>query len=204
MHFDVKDLNPLTCYQMLVGGVVPRPIAWVSTKNSEGVLNLAPYSFFTVASCNPPVLSVTQVMPRTMQHKDTLVNLQQTGECVVNIVTLNAIDEMNDSCAAYPNDVDEFAQLSIEKVDSQWVGVAGVASSPVRYECKLREVITISDQAMGGSMMLLDVVGICVDDKYVVDGKISSTLLNVVGKMGGDDYIKSEDSISVERAQLKT
>ena len=202
MHFDVKDLNPLTCYQMLVGGVIPRPIAWVSSESSEGVLNLAPYSFFTVASCNPPVLSVTQVLPRTLQDKDTLRNLQQTAECVVNIVNLDSVDAMNGSCAAYAYDVDEFAALSIEKSVSQWVDVPGVASAPVRYECKLREIINISDQAMGGSMMLLDVLGICVDDRYIIEGKIDSTLLNVIGKMGGDNYTTSAGSFSLGRPHI--
>ena len=96
-------------YHLLVGGVCPRPIAWISSQSSKGVMNLAPYSFFTVASCNPPVLSITHITPMDRLAKDTLINLQETKECVVNIVSSEQVDKMNITCADYPHDASEFS-----------------------------------------------------------------------------------------------
>ena len=100
MVFDVAQLDAQQNYQLLIGGITPRPIAWISTRSKEGVDNLAPYSFFTVASCNPPVLLYTQVTQRSGNNKDTLQNLLETKECVVNIVNSALLEQMNATSAA--------------------------------------------------------------------------------------------------------
>ena len=91
MNFDITELGVQEKYRLLNGGVTPRPIAWISTRSKDGVDNLAPYSFFTVASCNPPVLLYTQVTQRSGLDKDTLQNLRETGECVINLTLLGLI-----------------------------------------------------------------------------------------------------------------
>lgn len=202
MFLDLTDNSNHSVYSYLVGGISPRPIAWVSTLSEKGVANIAPYSFFTVASCNPPVLSVTQVNPRDNANKDTLNNLLATKECVVNIVSHSLVDQMNQSCANYPRDVSEFDAANIQRTPSQLVSVPSVAASKVRYECKLREVITISDEPSGGKMMLLDVVGIFLDDTVLVNGYIDPTRLDAVGKMGGDYFSTTKDKFALKRPQL--
>lgn len=202
MFLDLTDNSNHSVYSYLVGGISPRPIAWVSTLSEKGVANIAPYSFFTVASCNPPVLSVTQVNPRDNANKDTLNNLLATKECVVNIVSHSLVDQMNQSCANYPRDVSEFDAANIQRTPSQLVSVPSVAASKVRYECKLREVITISDEPRGGQMMLLDVVGIFLDDTVLVNGYIDPTRLDAVGKMGGDYFSTTKDKFALKRPQL--
>tara|TARA_B110000211_G_scaffold218623_1_gene263625 strand:+ start:517 stop:1125 length:609 start_codon:yes stop_codon:yes gene_type:complete len=202
MFLDLTVNKELNVYSYLVGGISPRPIAWISTLSSDGVANIAPYSFFTVASCNPPVLSVTQVNPRDKAIKDTLINILATKECVINIVSHQQVEKMNQSCANYPSDVSEFTAANITKIDSQMVEAPSVADSKVRYECKLREVITISSEPGGGQMMLLDIVGICVDDEVFVDGYIDPTLLDAVGRMGGDYYATTKDKFLLKRPQL--
>ncbi|WP_028835417.1 MULTISPECIES: flavin reductase family protein [unclassified Pseudoalteromonas] len=202
MFLDLTDNSNHSVYSYLVGGISPRPIAWVSTLSGEGVANIAPYSFFTVASCNPPVLSVTQVNPRDNANKDTLNNLLATKECVVNIVSHSLVEQMNQSCANYPRDVSEFDAANIQRTPSQLVSVPSVAASKVRYECKLREVITISDEPSGGQMMLLDVVGIFLDDTVLVNGYIDPTRLDAVGKMGGDYFSTTKDKFALKRPQL--
>ncbi|MDN3411836.1 MAG: flavin reductase (DIM6/NTAB) family NADH-FMN oxidoreductase RutF [Pseudoalteromonas tetraodonis] len=202
MFLDLTDNSNHSVYSYLVGGISPRPIAWVSTLSEEGVANIAPYSFFTVASCNPPVLSVTQVNPRDNANKDTLNNLLATKECVVNIVSHSLVDQMNQSCANYPRDVSEFDAANIQRTPSQLVSVPSAAASKVRYECKLREVITISDEPSGGQMMLLDVVGIFLDDTVLVNGYIDPTRLDAVGKMGGDYFSTTKDKFALKRPQL--
>ncbi|EWS97131.1 flavin reductase [Pseudoalteromonas sp. SCSIO_11900] len=202
MFLDLTDNSNHSVYSYLVGGISPRPIAWVSTLSEKGVANIAPYSFFTVASCNPPVLSVTQVNPRDNANKDTLNNLLATKECVVNIVSHSLVDQMNQSCANYPRDVSEFDAANIQRTPSQLVSVPSVAASKARYECKLREVITISDEPSGGQMMLLDVVGIFLDDTVLVNGYIDPTRLDAVGKMGGDYFSTTKDKFALKRPQL--
>lgn len=164
MNFDPKLIEATQCYKLMVGSITPRPIAWVSSLSATGVLNLAPYSFFTVASCNPPVLAVTQVNPRDRAAKDTLNNLRATQECVVNIVSEDQSVLMNETCADYASNLSEFAAVGIASEASHAVAVAGVKAAKVRFECRLREVLVISSLPMGGHMMLLDVVNIFVNE----------------------------------------
>ncbi len=187
-------------YRLLTSGVVPRPIAWVSTRSAEGVDNLAPYSFFTVASVQPPVLAVTQVNPPNRRadrpHKDTLSNLQQSGECVVNVASSAQLELMNACAGDYPPDVSEFDAAGIERAPSVHVSVPGVAIAPVRYECRLRQILPVASNPMGGTMMLLDVVAIHVHESVEANGEISLAQHQTLGKMGGDGYsVAKEDAV---------
>ena len=187
-------------YRLLTSGVVPRPIAWVSTRSAEGVDNLAPYSFFTVASVQPPVLAVTQVnppnRPADRPHKDTLSNLQQSGECVVNVASSAQLELMNACAGDYPPDVSEFDASGIERAPSVHVSVPGVAIAPVRYECRLRQILPVASNPMGGTMMLLDVVAIHVHESVEANGEISLGQHQTLGKMGGDGYsVAKEDAV---------
>lgn len=204
MNFDPSLIEASQCYKLMVAGITPRPIAWISTMSTEGVHNLAPYSFFTVASCSPPVLAVTQVNPPDRTAKDTLTNLRTTGECVINIVSEELVAAMNASCANYPPEVSEFAVLAIESEASHKVSVAGVQAAKVRFECRLREVLEVSSLPMGGHMMLLDVVNIFVNESVLVDGQIAPHLLNTVGKLGGDLYATTQERFELARPILNT
>ncbi|GGY85728.1 flavin reductase [Cellvibrio zantedeschiae] len=203
MNFDPRLIEAAQCYKLMVGSITPRPIAWISSLSSTGVLNLAPYSFFTVASCNPPVLAVTQVNPRDRAAKDTLTNLRATGECVVNIVSEDQAAIMNASCGNYPPEISEFSALNIASEPSHSVKVAGVKAANVRFECKLREVLAVSSLPMGGHMMLLDVVSIYVNESVLVDGQIAPHLLNTIGKLGGDLYTATHEQFEMARPDVK-
>ncbi|MDN3714844.1 flavin reductase family protein [Vibrio breoganii] len=188
MDFDISELESQDKYRLLNGGVTPRPIAWISTCSAEGIDNLAPYSFFTVASCNPPVLLYTQVTQRSGIDKDTLQNLKETGECVVNIVGSSLLEKMNSTSAALDADVSEFDHADIEHTASNGVRPLSVKDSPIRYECRLREIISLSDLPAGGTIVLLDVKSVYVRDDLYVDGVINQQLVDTVGKMGGNDF----------------
>jgi flavin reductase (DIM6/NTAB) family NADH-FMN oxidoreductase RutF len=203
MNFDPRHIEATQIYQVMVGSITPRPIAWISTLSDTGVLNLAPYSFFTVASCNPPVLTVTQVNPRDRAAKDTLTNLRATKECVVNIVSEELAELMNASCGDYAPDISEFAVLDIESAPSQQVNVAGVKAAKVRFECTLRELVSISSLPMGGHMMLLDVVNIFVNESVLVEGQIAPHLLNTIGKLGGNLYSTTHERFEMARPVSK-
>lgn len=199
MIFDVAALEAQEKYRLLNGGVTPRPIAWISTRSKAGVDNLAPYSFFTVASCNPPVLLYTQVTQRNGIDKDTLQNLIETGECVVNIVNVSLLEQMNMTSASLDGDESEFDVAGVEQCLSTKVLPKSVKASPIRYECCLREVITVSDLPAGGQVILLDVKCIYVNDAIYTNGTIDQQLIDSVGKMGGNHFSMTAKTVELIR-----
>ena len=144
MIFETSNLDANEIYRLLVGGITPRPIAWISTLSVDGVANIAPYSFFNVASCNPPILWYSQVNPKHGQDKDTLRNLIETKQCAVHIVNSQLLEKMNLSCALLAAEQSEFEFAQIESESSHTVAALAVKHAPIRYECHLREVIQLS------------------------------------------------------------
>lgn len=199
MIFDISVLENREKYRLLNGGITPRPIAWISTRSSGGVDNLAPFSFFTVASCVPPVLLYTQVTQRSRLDKDTLQNLIATGECVVNIVNTPLLEKMNMTSASIETSKSEFEYANINTSASYKVSPLSVKASPVRYECTLREVIRISDEPSGGTLVLLDVQCIYVRDDLYTDGYINQQGIETVGKMGSDAYVHGGSYLELVR-----
>ncbi|MEN5173382.1 flavin reductase family protein [Acinetobacter higginsii] len=193
MIFETSDLDANEIYRLLVGGITPRPIAWISTLSADGVANIAPYSFFNVASCNPPILWYSQVNPRNGQDKDTIRNLIATKECVVHIANTALLEKMNLSCALLPPEQSEFEFAEIESEPSHAVAALAVKHAPIRYECHLREVIQLSSLPSGGTVALLHVKSIYVDDRLWDGQMIDQQQLDSVGKMGGDFYSLTTD-----------
>jgi flavin reductase (DIM6/NTAB) family NADH-FMN oxidoreductase RutF len=199
MIFDISTLENQEKYRLLNGGVTPRPIAWISTRSPEGIDNLAPYSFFTVASCNPPVLLYTQVTQRSGIDKDTLQNLIETGECVVNIVNSALLEKMNMTSASLKTDESEFDFADVEICASYEVQPSSVKDAPIRYECTLREIIPVSDLPTGGKVILLDVKFVYVRDDLYNNGNINQNLIDSVGKMGGDHFSFTSKNVELKR-----
>jgi flavin reductase (DIM6/NTAB) family NADH-FMN oxidoreductase RutF len=199
MNFNISALDTQDKYRLLNGGVTPRPIAWISTRSKKGVDNLAPYSFFTVASCNPPVLLYTQVTQRSGIDKDTLQNLKETNECVVNIVNAHLLEKMNATSASINSEESEFEHADVEQSTSHQVTPSSVKESPIRYECTLREIISLGDLPTGGTIVLLDVKSVYVRDDLYVDGGINQALIDSVGKMGGDAYCLTSKYVTLNR-----
>ncbi len=199
MIFDISEPGVQETYRLLTGGITPRPIAWISTRSSEGVDNLAPYSFFSVASCNPPVLLYTQVTQRSGKDKDTLLNLRDSGECVVNIVSAQQLHVANMTSATIDANDSEFDFAGVDSTDSLKVAPRSVKASPLRYECTLKEIISIGDLPAGGTVVLLDVQAIYVRDDLYVDGVIDQARLDSVGKMGGDYYCYTSNNVAIDR-----
>lgn len=202
MLLDSTTLDTRLAYQLLTHAVSPRPIAWVSTRSPAGVVNLAPFSFFTVASISPPVLLFTQVNPRDGHTKDTLRNLQANGECVVNIVTHAQAEAMNQSCAPYPPDISELTAAGLGIAVLPWLDVPGVAGAPIHIACRLRQQLQISPAAQSGTVVLLDVLGFAVDDQLMQNGQLCAEQLDVIGKMGGDAYCTTRQRFELARPAL--
>jgi flavin reductase (DIM6/NTAB) family NADH-FMN oxidoreductase RutF len=188
---------PANIYKLLIGVVVPRPIAFVSTLSPEGVANLAPFSFFTVASANPPVLCFTASYREP--RKDTLVNVRATGEFVVNIVSEEFAAKMNLTSGEYPYGVDEFAVSALTAVPSDLVRPPRVKESHVNMECRLLQTIEVSNQPLGGTLILGEVVRFHVDDEIVEEFRIDADKLAAVGRMAGNSYARTRDRFDMAR-----
>ena len=189
MIIDPDALDPQSCYKLLIGSVVPRPIAWTSTVSGDGVRNLAPFSFFTVASRNPPMLCIS-VGPRTSDDqptKDTLDNVEQTGEFVINIVSMPLADNMHESSKTHPPKVDEFEAAGLTPVPCEVVRAPRVEEAGVSMECTLDRMLPLgSDHLIIGRMVRFH-----IRDELYQNGRINLEKLQPLGRLAGN-YTKVE------------
>jgi flavin reductase (DIM6/NTAB) family NADH-FMN oxidoreductase RutF len=197
MIIDPTTVPPQINYRILVGAVVPRPIAFVSTISPEGVRNLAPFSFFNVVCGDPPVICFSPIWRNP--PKDTIVNIRATGEFVVNIVSEDFADRMNICSGEYPSSVDEFSLSGLTPVESVVVRPARVKESHVNMECRLMQIVDVSARPMGGSLVIGEVVRFHVDDAVIEDFRIDADKLGAVGRMSGSDYARTRDRFSLIR-----
>lgn len=135
--YDVAALDRASLYRLMSGLIVPRPIAWISTRSAEGVLNLAPFSFFTVVGTDPPLVGISINMRKERGLKDTFVNITATGEFVVNFVDAAVLAKMDASSAEFPPEVNEFEAVGLTPAyDNRVVGAPRVSESPAQFECR--------------------------------------------------------------------
>ena len=197
MIVDPSSFPPPISYQLLVGSVVPRPIAFVSTVSPEGVNNLAPFSFFNAVCADPPTVLFCPTNRNPV--KDTLANVRATGEFVINIVSEEIAEKMNICSGNYPANVDEFQVSGLTPAPSGLVRPPRVLEAHVNMECKLMQIIQISDKPWGGNVVLGQVVRFHVDDAIVEDYRIDPDKLLAVGRMGGNEYTRVRDRFEMIR-----
>jgi flavin reductase (DIM6/NTAB) family NADH-FMN oxidoreductase RutF len=197
---DPKATGWLDTYKLLIGAIVPRPIAFVSTLSREGIPNLAPFSFFTGVSANPPVICFCP-MRRSglLAHKDTLHNIAITREFVVNIVSEEFAHKMNITSAEFPPEVDEFEAAGLTPIPSDLVKPPRVKESHVHMECKLYLLVEVGGVEGSGNVVLGEVVRFHVDDRYFNNFKIDPDQLRPVGRMGGATYTRTTDRFDMTR-----
>lgn len=199
MIVDPAASSPQDVYKLLVGAVVPRPIAFVSSISKEGIRNLAPFSFFTVASSNPPVIVFQNTVRANGTCKDTVTNIAATREFVVNIVSEDFATKMNAASAEVPPDVDEFEISGLTAVPSDLVVPPRVAESKIQMECKLLQIINVSDLPMGGALVLGEVLRFHVDESVMGNSYIDPDKLRPIGRMGGPTYVRCSDRFDMKR-----
>ena len=200
MTIDPSTTPATEVYKALIGAVVPRPIAFVSTVSPEGRRNLAPFSFFTVASVNPPVLCFAPLLRGAGgSSKDTLRNVEATQEFVVNIVSEEFAAQMNACSGDYPAEVDEFEVSQLTPLRSDVVTPARVAESHVQMECRLLQVIRLGAEPLSGSLVLGQLLRMHVDEAVLTQGKIDPDKLRAIGRMGGPTYARTTDRFDLQR-----
>ena len=201
MIVDPKTARQQDLYKLMIGSIVPRPIAFVSTISPEGIPNLAPFSFFTGISSKPPLICFCPG-PRaaTRDRKDTLRNISMTKEFVVNVVTEEIAEAMNLTSGEYPPEIDEFKLASLTPVSSDLVKPPRVAESPVNFECRLYLAIEFSEEPGGGNLVIGEIVRFHVADHIVDNFKIDPDKLRAVGRMGGPTgYTRTRDRFDMIR-----
>ena len=200
MDMDPKRIAPRDFYKLMIGAIVPRPIAFVSTLSAGGIRNLAPYSFFTGVSADPPVIAFCPMLRASDgRKKDTLRNIEATGEFVVNIVSEDFAAEMNLCSGEYPPEVDEFELSGLTPVPSDAVKPPRVKESRIQFECRLFQVVHTGDRPLSGSIVLGEVVSAHVDDRLIDNFRIDPDLLRPIGRMGGPTYTRTTDRFDLER-----
>lgn len=191
---NTEDLRPGTTYRLLTASIVPRPIAWLSTVSTSGIRNLAPYSFFTVASSVPPIISVT-----SLGHKDSYRNIIESREFVVNIGSTDLIPQINQSSAPYSADIDEFEMVGLTPEASATVGAPRVKEAKVALECSLFDTVEVGN----GSLILGRVQAFSLDDAvYAEDGLPEVELLQPPSRLGRDEWGLTPPTISQQRPEL--
>ena len=184
----------------MIGAIVPRPIAFVSTISPDGVRNLAPFSFFTGVSANPPIVCFCPMRrERPDPRKDTLRNIMTTREFVVNVVSEELAEQMNITAAEFPPEVDEFEASGLTPIPSDLVKPPRVSESHVHMECRLYLAIEIGALPVSGNVILGEVVRFHVDDQYVDHFKIDPGRLRAIGRMGGASYTRTTDRFDMIR-----
>ncbi|MFZ1941019.1 MAG: flavin reductase family protein [Terracidiphilus sp.] len=197
---DPAQLEYNDIYKLMVGIIVPRPIAFVSTIDAAGVLNLAPFSYFTACGSNPPVVCFsTAVRAGARSHKDTLRNVEATGEFVVNVVSEEFAAQMNATAAEVPPEVDEFVLSGLTPLASDLVKPPRVAESKVQMECRLYQIVTVSEKPGGGILVLGEVLRFHVLESLLDGYKIDPDKLNAIGRMGGPTYVRTHDRFEMQR-----
>ena len=202
MQFDVAKLRPSETGRLLTAIVVPRPIAWTITQSTDGTLNAAPFSFFNVLSDDPPLvgLGLGQYGPR--MH-DTTLNIQQTGEFVVNLVAEKQIEAMNITAAEFESHIDELKIAAVDLQPSVKVKPPRIAASPVSLECELMIKLDVSPKS---SIILGRVVFIHIQDEVITETstpRVDTHKMHLISRMGGGGmYGRTHDTFNLPRFTL--
>ncbi len=205
MYIDIAqaDRSWQSIYSLCITFVTPRPIGFISTVSANGVRNLAPFSFFNMVCARPPVVMFCPGRNRDGGKKDTLANVEATGEFVVAVVTDAMAEAMNQSSAPYPPEADEFVEAGFTPRGARVVKPALVGESPVNCECRLERIVEFGEGPGASSVVFGRIVAIHVDDAYLADdGLLDDAKLQTIGRMGRMGYARTTDRFDLPRPTI--
>jgi flavin reductase (DIM6/NTAB) family NADH-FMN oxidoreductase RutF len=194
MDIDPSSLDRRSSYRLMISAIAPRPIAWVTSMSREGVVNLAPFSYFNGVSSHPPVVSIA-VGSRKEGRKDTWINIEETREFVVHVVVKAEAERMVLTSKELPHNVSEVEMAKLTPVPSAKVKVPRIAESPVAMECRLHQIVEIE----GTALILGRVIHWHLDDAVLTNGLVDPAKATFVGRLGGDGYTLVERVFEVPR-----
>ena len=200
MRLDFTSLHARDAYAWMIGTILPRPIAWVSTISAEGRTNLAPFSFFQGVCANPPTLMFAPVNTRDGAKKDTVRNLEQVPEFVVNLVPFALASQMNATAAQLPYGESEFEKFEISSAPSERVRPPRVAAAPVAFECALDRIVQIGEGPLAAHVTFGRILIAHVSDAVLgPDGRPDPAKLDLIGRLGGELYARTTERFALKR-----
>lgn len=185
-------------YKLMIGAIIPRPIAFVTTQSEEGVMNGAPFSYFSIVSANPPLISLG-IQRNKGQMKDTARNIYYNQEFVVHIVDDQNLQKVNETAATLPPEESEITLAKLTPVSSTKISVPGIVESKIRMECKLVKAIELGEKVTNTDLFIGEIVQFHIDESIYHNGKIDAKGLNAISRLAGSDYAKIGDIITLER-----
>jgi len=199
LSFDPSSLSERDNYKFLIGSIIPRPIAFVTTKSKEGVLNGAPFSYFNIVSSNPPMISLS-IQRSAGRQKDTERNIIESKEFVVHIVDEQNVEKINKTAANLPPDESEFELANLTPVESVKISIPGVKEAKIRMECSLEHFLELGGSDTPGCDLLIGkVVQFHIDNNIYVNGRIDPRGLAAVSRLAGNHYAKIGEILEIER-----
>ena len=200
LSFDTLNGDLSQNYKFLIGSILPRPIAVVSTKNEDGTDNIAPFSFFNGFSAIPMIVGFAPIRkPNTGEKKDTLKNIEREKEFVVNFVTEMNADKINLCATELPYGESEFDFAGLTTLSSELVKPSRLKESPIHFECKLRDIISYGDKPGAGTLITGEVIKVHIDEKIYQDGRITTDLWKPMGRGAGNDWFKTDSIVEKNR-----
>lgn len=200
---DPQDLTTREIHKILLNAVTPRPIALASTIDKNGNVNLSPFSYFNVFSAAPPILVFSPANRVTdNSRKDTLENILETKEVVINLVDFSLVEPTSLSSVYYERGIDEFLKSGLTKITSEKVQPPRVSESPISFECKVNEVISLGNNGGAGNLIISEIVMIHINKQLLtLNGDIDPLKLNLVARMGGNYYlnVKPENLFEIQK-----
>ncbi|TVR61227.1 MAG: flavin reductase family protein [Spirochaetaceae bacterium] len=202
MEIQIDKLSPGDAHKLLIGCIVPRPIAWITTLNPDGSVNVAPFSFFNGVCSSPPTISVSMSHGpgRRDGKKDTLLNIEREKEFVVNVVAEPHEEIMNESSCDFPEGMSECLELGLSTFPSRTIRTPRLAESRIRFECRLFKTVPVGDGPGSAVLVLGTIVHAAVDNALIDDGlHIDVESLRPIGRLAGTSYCYVRDSFSLPR-----
>ncbi len=194
---DLSDVK--TIYATMIRAITPRPIAWVSTISPRGISNLAPFSYFNGVGSQPPALMFSVVNHADGARKDTVANIEETGQFVVNVVPYSLRESMQQTAAGLGYEVSEFGFAGLTETPSQRVAPPGVLESPVRFECDCRQIVPVGEGAHAANVIIGEVRLLQIADEVLdAAGKIDPEKLDTIGRMGGRSYCRTTERFVID------
>jgi flavin reductase (DIM6/NTAB) family NADH-FMN oxidoreductase RutF len=194
-EFNLAELEIRQRYNLIKSSIAPRPIAFVSSLSAAGQGNLAPFSFSMIGGANPPSTVICPVNDRHGRRKDTVLNIEETGEYVINVVTRAMADKMNQASWTYPRGVDEFDQAGFTRAPSRLVKPPRVAESPISFECRLHQVICHGEGPLASNYVLGEMLYMHASEDVLTDGHPDNTKLDLIARLGDSWYCTVVNSL---------
>lgn len=200
LSFDTRNNEFTENYKFMIGSVLPRPIAFVTTTNEDGSTNAAPFSFFTTVSAKPFIVAFAPLIrTSTGDLKDTVKNIKRTKEFVINFVTEDNADQVNMTSAELPYGEDELNYAGLNSLDSDEINVKRVVESPIHFECILKDTVSYGDHPGAGTLITGEVIKVHISENLYENGRINTQKFKPVGRGAGNDWFKTDSVIIKER-----